>query len=126
MNVLKICGIVLIFLIFTILLPKNKGNISVVVGIALCIMILLSGIENIIPVFDYAKELSEEYPLLGKYSPVLFKTLGVGLVCSAVSGICRENGEAFVGDCVELFGKGQIMVLALPLVKELFSLALEA
>ena len=125
MNVLKICGAVLIFLVFAIIFPRSKENLSVAVGIAMCLLILLTGIENIAPLFDYAEELSNGGTLLGKYSPYLLKSLGIGLICSAVSGICRENGESSVAACVEFFGKGEILVCALPLFRELMKLALE-
>lgn len=126
MNIIKICGVVLIFLVFSLIIPKNKGNLSVFVGISLCLLIVLSGIENIFPVFEYTTELSENYTLVGKYAPLLLKTLGVGLICSAVSGICRENGEDSVASCVEFFAKGEILVFSLPVFRDLLSLAMEA
>lgn len=126
MSVIKICGVVLIFLIFAITLPKSNGNLRVSVGICLCLLILLSGIESIKSIFQYTEELSSNYTLVGKYAPLLLKTLGIGLVCSAMSGMCRENGENSVASCVEFFGKGEILVCALPLFRDILTLAMES
>lgn len=126
MTLLKICGIVVIFLIFCLILPKGKGNLSVIVGISMCLLIVISGIDNIFPIFEYVNELTKKGALLGKYTPVLFKAMGIGFVCSAMSGICRENGESSVAACVEFFGKGEMLVCALPVFKDLLALAIEA
>lgn len=122
MSALKICGAVGIFLIFSLCFFRSKGSIGAFVGLGLCLMIVLSGIENLIPVFDYFNELARDHHELGKYLPVLLKTLGVGLICSALSGICRENGEGTIGACVDFFARGEILILAMPIVKDLLML----
>lgn len=124
MNVWQICGCCTIFVIFSICIYRKNGSVSFGVGLALCLLILISGFQNLGPIIKYMGELSGKYEYAGKYVPLMLKCLGIGGICSAMSEICRENGEGTVGAAIEFFGKGEILVLALPSIKELFELAL--
>ena len=122
MTVFKICGITAIFLVFALCFFRGRENIGVFVALGLSLLIVLSGGENIIPIFDYVEEVSLLTSDFSEYLKVMLKSLGVALVCSATAGICRENGERTVGACVEFFGKGEMLVLALPVIKDLIQM----
>ena len=122
MTVFKICGITAIFLVFALCFFTDRRNIGVFVALCLSLLIVLSGVENIIPLFDYVREVSLSASDLGGYLDVMLKSLGVALICSATAGICRENGERTVGACIEFFGKGEMLVLALPVIKDLIQM----
>ena len=124
MNVWQICGCCAIFVVFSVCFFRKGSNVSFGVGLALCLLILLSGFENLFPITKYLGELSGKYECAEKYVPLMLKCLGIGGICSAMSEICRENGEGGVGAAIEFFAKGEILVLALPSIKELFELAL--
>ena len=123
MNLWQICGCALIFIIFSLCFYRKSGSVGFAVGLGVFIIIAISGIKNLMPVFSFAKTLAREYPLAEKYLPPMLKALGIGAVCSVTSDICRENGENTLGNAVEFFGKGEIVILALPFIKELLELA---
>ena len=55
----------------------------------------------------------------------LAKTMGVAFLVETVSDICRDLGQETIADRLIFFGKTEILLLSLPLVKELLTLASE-
>ena len=51
-----------------------------------------------------------------------YKTVVKGLVAELAAGFCRDLGEGSVADGVLLFGKLEILLLALPLIDELLKI----
>lgn len=123
MSILGICGAVLICLIFIVSFGKGNSKVGLMVAVGLCLMLFISSIENIIPIVDYIKELTngKEYSL--SYIGVLIKCMGVGLVCSFTSELCRNSGEDAIASGVEFFGKTEIVILCLPVIKALLEIA---
>ena len=58
---------------------------------------------------------------ISDYAEVVFKGLGAALVTHICSAICRETGRSSLADGVEFAGKIEILLLSLPLVRELLS-----
>ncbi len=126
MTLFKVCGAAAIFIIFSVCFFKEKNSrAAFFTGLGMCLFLLVSSLEELIPVIKYIKDLGLTYENSGKYTEILLKTTGVGFICSALSGICRENGEISVAACIEFFGKSEIIILILPLFHELLTLAFE-
>ena len=51
------------------------------------------------------------------------KALGIAVLTQVCSDICRESGEAGLGGGVELVGKVEILLLCLPLIEKILSIA---
>lgn len=86
-------------------------------------MLFISSIENIVPIVDYIKELTGDKPNTLEYVTVLIKCAGIGLVCSFTSELCRNSGEEAIASGVEFFGKTEIIILCLPVIKALIEIA---
>lgn len=79
-------------------------------------------ISLLAPVAAYVKQLTESTALPAFFS-TLFKAVGVSLLCSAVSEICKACGETGLAGGVESAGKAVILLLSLPVVKYLLEAA---
>lgn len=75
------------------------------------------------PVTAYIKQLTEATALPSFFS-LLFKAVGVSLLCSLASEICKGCGETGLASGVESAGKAVILLLSLPVVKYLLDSAL--
>ena len=53
----------------------------------------------------------------------MFKALGIAAVAQITADVCRTSGEAVSASQVELIGKMEIVILALPLAARLLALA---
>lgn len=55
----------------------------------------------------------------------ILRMLGVGLLTSFTADLCRDLGEGTLASRVELCGRVEILLLCLPFLSELLSLAVE-
>ena len=96
-----------------------KGEMAL--PISICIAVFLVGLSIAIcqPLIEYISNIVE--PSSESYITLLFKAVGISLVASTASDICRECGENTIASKVELFGKCEILFLSLPLLKEITS-----
>jgi stage III sporulation protein AD len=60
---------------------------------------------------------------LAEYMPTLLKALAVACCTAVTADICRDVGDTSIASRVELFGRAQIVLLALPLARELIQSA---
>ena len=56
---------------------------------------------------------------------VILRMIFVGILCAVAADICRDVGESTLATRVEICGKAEILLLALPFLLELVNLALE-
>ncbi|MBQ3081313.1 MAG: hypothetical protein IJC49_02555 [Clostridia bacterium] len=76
------------------------------------------------PLISYVKELTES-TAIPSFFALLFKAVGVSLLCSVASEICSACGETSLAKGVESAGKAVILILSLPVVKYLLESALQ-
>ena len=97
---------------------RNKKNISHGLLRALALTAALA------PLIEYIGTLSRQAGL-ESYFPVLLKSLGTALICSATCDVCKDCGEAGIASKVELAGKICILLYSLPIVRGLAEMAAE-
>jgi stage III sporulation protein AD len=70
-------------------------------------------------------EIRELFSLSGTeaYAAPLLRAAGVALICEMTAAFCRDLGENAVAEGILLFGKVEIAVLSLPLLRQLLSVA---
>ena len=124
MSIFSICAFALGSVILIILLKQLKSEIALPLSVCITVALSLASLALIKPISDYINELAraEKY---GEYVKVMMKSLGIALATSSSADICRDCGEGAVAAKVELVGKCAIMLVALPLIKSLLTLAEE-
>ena len=122
----KIFGAALIGVFVLLVLRRGSSDgaasARMVIGIVLAVgCVILST-----PVIDFAREISG---VLGKdgeiYVETLLKALGIAVITHVCATICRDSGEGSVAGYVELGGRIEIVILSLPLIREIISSSLE-
>lgn len=122
----KIFGAALIG-VFALLVVK-KGNSDGAVSLRMVIGIILAVGCVILstPAIEFVRELSG---VLGTdneiYVETLLKALGIAVITHVCATVCRDSGEGSVAGYVELGGKIEIIILSLPLIREIISSSLE-
>lgn len=113
-------ALTIVFVMLLIVIRTVKGELAI--PLSLCISVLLTGLSLAIcaPIIDYLNSLVEHSSK--NYLTVLLKSVGISLVVSTASDICRDCGENAVAAKVELLGKCEILLLSLPLLKEITTL----
>lgn len=97
-------------------LPLIRIAITVVLG-----TLILSAAT---PILTFLRVLTEENEY-SAHTATLFQALGIAILSQICADLCRESGESGLAGGVELTGKVEILLLCLPLMEELLSLARE-
>ena len=121
MTVIKLCGIAVIGVCAALIMRAAKSELAMPVGVITGIIILASAISSMYPIVAFAEELSRENSYSLYFSTVL-KALGIGIAAQTAADICRDSGEGAVASKLEFAAKGGILLLGLPVVREILSL----
>ncbi len=97
-------------------LPLLRISFAVLFGTAALGMI--SPLLSYLRLFDGIKEVQE-------WIALPLKALGIAILTQVCADICRESGESGLGGGVELVGKLEILLLCLPFMEQILSIAKE-
>ncbi|MBQ1244779.1 MAG: stage III sporulation AC/AD family protein [Clostridia bacterium] len=123
MGIWNICGVALICVFLSLTLKECGGRFSSLVGIIGGFFILLFCIEGIYELYNK----TSEWAYLESASPYIMtavKVLSLGYAVSLTADTCRELGEGGIASKLELFGKIEMLLLCMPRIEEILSLAL--
>ena len=121
MNEIKVCGIVLCSLVICIIFKKIKEEYSLFIRILITISVFVLSISILSPVLTYISEISKKTSMQ-KYVPTLFKALGISFSVQITSDVCKDAGENSLAERIAFFGRAEILIISLPLIKSLFTL----
>ena len=119
MNLLTTLGIGLLTATSALLLKELKSPIAPLVTLSGGILLLLTVFSRLSPIVAWAEGLSDSLPAV--VGETVSKVLAAGVLTSFGADTCNELGAASLATKLELAGKLEILLLSLPLFKELFS-----
>lgn len=122
MDIYKTCALALICICVAAFLKQMKADLLPPLRIAAIILLSFGAIYAAEPLITYLRTLSQT-PLLSEHSVILFKAVGMAILTQCCAELCRECGEAGIANGVETAGKVQLLLLALPLLEEVFTMA---
>ena len=125
MTAIKLCMLAITGISAALILKQWRSDLLPLFRIA-----LLVGFGGVLlslsaPLISYLHKLIEATGMQQAHAEILFKGLGIAILTQCCADICRESGESGIASNVELVGKLEILLLALPLLDELLSLARE-
>ena len=121
MDTVKYCGLALISVFLGMLLRQMRPEYGTLLSAASCLLLAAAASSCLIPLISYLKGLEG-----GKMSDcivLLLKALGIGILTQTAAEICRDAGDSAIASKIELLGKAEILVLALPFISELLATA---
>ncbi len=102
--------------------PEWGIPVRLVLGILFLGMILSAAGE----ISSFAEDLTGEGGVMPQEMwHLLVKALGLSFVTELASGICRDSGESGLATWVEMAGKMGLLLLALPMIREVLLMARE-
>ncbi|MBQ9086935.1 MAG: hypothetical protein IJY47_07085 [Clostridia bacterium] len=123
-ELLKLCGVAVLCAMVGLLLAKWQREYSALVRVGGTILVgiaLLGGLrEGLDAILGLVGAEAVE-----PYADVMLRALGIALLTRLCGEICRECGAGSVAVGVELAGKISILVLCIPLIREILELANE-
>lgn len=115
-----LCGLAGMLLL--VLLRAWKSELSPLIKCSILLLLVTAALGRASPLFSFLFELAERYSTGDSFS-TLWRGTGIALAFSIAALLCREGKEDGIADGLELFGKVELLLLSLPALSELLSLA---
>ena len=122
MSTLKLCMLAVLGIAVATVLKQWKSDLLPLFRLSLVIAFAMIGIGAAQPFFVYLKNLTGNEGLT-EYATILIKALGIAILTQCCAEICRECGEGGTASGIELVGKIEILLLCLPLIDEILTVA---
>lgn len=97
---------------------------GIVLKIAVSITLMGASVAALAPIITYISHIFDKSGI-GKYGEILIKALCISLVSGVCAAVCRDAGEEGIAGFSLMFGRIQIIILALPLIEEILDGAIK-
>ena len=121
-ELIKLCGGGILALAATLILKDSKVPHPEFVPRLFGVCIIANLISSITNVIFFMNSIASGTAVEG-YMKTLLKAAGIVYLTDITADICRNSGEASIASYVEIAGKAELAVLALPLMSELIDLS---
>ena len=125
MSGIQACGIVICALVVCVVFKEIKNEYSLFIRLAITFIIFGVSLSILHPTLTYIEEIAKKTTVY-EYIPVLLKALGVAFAVQITADICKDAQENSLAERICFFGKAEILVISLPLIKQLFKLCEES
>jgi len=119
---LRIIAGVLITAILSLVLSKHSSDISLLLTIAVCCIVVLAACSYLQPVLSLARKLVEIGQLDTGLLSVLLKVTGIGLISQIAGFICADAGKQTLEKAVQIVATAAILCISVPAIEEMISL----
>lgn len=111
--------------VLALILGQYRPEFRMLVAIGVSLLLMGMVLTQITPVLDEIRNAVELTGMPGDYAAVLFKAVGICLLTQLAGDVCRDSGESSIATKVELAGRTAILLLTLPMIREVLSWAWE-
>ncbi len=118
-------GVLLCGLIAILLLRESRREFVPYILLTLCILVWLTLLPVLSESVTWIQAIISGSRGGNRFGTVLLKALGISMLTELGCEICRSVGEAGLAGYVALVGKGELLVLTLPLLQDFAALAME-
>jgi len=122
MNPFTVCIFALAALCMIMTVKKHNPQLSAIAAAVSGVLIFIYVLEGLAPFIGFIKSSAEESGMWGYFS-VMLKALAISFACRMSAEICRSCGENTLAAGVETAGKIGIVIISLPLVRQLLDIA---
>ena len=116
--IVKLCGVALIGLVATSVMKGLKNEMSGFISAVTGLILLGGSIAMLYPIISYMHEITKETGF-----SVYIETVIIAVISESAADLCRDAGESAIASKTEFAAKIMIIYLALPVIKNLISLA---
>lgn len=123
MNLLiRIAGIAICTAAAAVVLKQHRQEAALLVSLLGGIVILASAAGTLGEAVGEVTEMTV-LPGIGEYGGTMLRALGCAVTAQITADICRDAGEGALASKVELAGKAVLVIMAIPVAKEIVGFA---
>lgn len=112
-----VCGAVI-----AILLKQYCHEQSLMVSLAASAAVLAGAILLIAPQISEIRDIFASAGISDSFISLILKAAAICFITQITCELCRDSGEGALASAAELWGRGALTVLSLPVLKELIGL----
>lgn len=123
----KLFGAAVLAVLAIMVIRKQSPDTAITLRLVATVALATVSILAIEPIVEYVRELSDTLgntEKIGVACEVLLKALGISILTHVTATVCRDSGEGSIAYYVELGGKIEILLLSLPLIREMIDTTL--
>lgn len=121
-NIVKILGVAIMCACVAVVIKNANKDFSSIVKV-MSATILAGGVMICAsPLIEFVTDISEGTQI-NTYLSVMLKALGIAFLTHICASVCRDCGEQTIAGYAELAGKIEMLIIALPLIEELITIA---
>lgn len=113
---------VLVAVILCGALSRTGKDISMLLSIAVCCMVLVAAVRFLQPIVELIRTLFDSSQLDSQWYAIVLKTVAIGLISQFAGLICADAGNSAMGKAVELLATAAVLWLSIPLMEALLEL----
>ena len=119
---LKVTAGVLVTAILCLVLSKHSADISILLTLGVCCMVIGAAVSALAPVLQFAARLVDIGRLDHGLLNVFLKVIGIGLISQFAGLICVDAGNQSLSKVLQLLTTAVILCLATPILEQMLSL----
>ena len=124
MEIMKITVMGIMAAILSVVIKKYNPELSMLIGLATGILIMLAVIPQLKAVIDIIYNLYQSINLDKIYIGIVLKMIAVAYIAEFGVQICKDAGEGAIAYKIELAGKLIIIIISAPILTALLKLIL--
>ena len=116
-NYWKACAIMILTVVLGAALGKTEKDLSVVLTLAACCIILMVALEYLSDILVFLWELGSGIGDRNPFTGILLKIASVALVTEVSSLLSADAGNSSLGKAMQILGNSVILFLSLPILE---------
>ena len=115
-------ALVLVASVLGLILSKQGKEMTTMLTIGVCCMVMIGAVSILKPVLDFLHQLESLGKLNSEKVQILYKVVGIGLVSEIAAMICTDAGNTSMGKSLQILGSAVILWLSIPVFQTLLEL----
>ena len=115
-------AMVLVASVLGLVLSKQGKEMSAMLTIGVCSMVIIGAIAFLKPVLDLLRQLEALGNINAQMVQILFKVVCIGLISEIAAMICADAGSASMGKALQILGSAVVLWLSIPVFQTLLEL----
>ena len=119
---LKVTAGIMIATVLSLALVKQNSEISLLLTICVCAMVVLAAATYLNPVLDFAQRLISIGNLDNQLLSILLKIVGIGLISQIAGLVSADAGSQSLAKALQILTTAVLLSISVPLLNEILSL----
>lgn len=125
MDIGVIMALLVIAVMLALSLKSRSPEISSMVSVAICVVVIGLCITRIGAIVDLVHRLASYISIDGTYIMILLKLIGIAYICEFACGISKDAGYSAVASQIELMGKLTMLLVSVPVLLKVIESIME-